>query len=295
VALKGHQGPVLCVAWPLLELGKMNTLLSGGADGQVKVWDVDPTSTTFGTELAGVKAHDKPVTGVGFASIKERGAKGVIKGQVVSTSSDGTAKVWPLEANSFGKEPSVVVTFGSAVSCLVLIGDSGWAATGHEDGKPRFWDLKTGKSLFEKGATSIGHTAPITAIAFMAGLVPGGEGRRLVLLTASADQSIKAWDASGSELYTVRGHAGVVTALAAVIEESYVFVSGSADQTVKLWGPTTWSHPSKLTLAERFTMPGTTSRVRAVAYGSSGRYLAAAGEDGTVYLWRGPAPGKKGR
>ena len=131
----------------------------------------------------------------------------------------------------------------------------------------------------------------------MLGFDETAEGReaRLLLLTGSDDRTIKAWEPfSGTDHYTVHGHAGAVTALASTLEDPSSFVSGSADTTVKLWGPTSWQN-AQIALAERFTMPGSASRVRAVAYSTVGRYLAAAREDGSVQLWRSPPPAKRGR
>jgi WD40 repeat protein len=297
--LKGHKAAVLALAWR--EDGK--ALASGSADGQLKLWDLDPVSKKFGSELSSVQAHEKDVTCLSFAE-KDR--------LLLSGSSDSMVKIWTFDAEKIAPEPATIKT-GAGVSSLAIMALNmdrrmNLVATGHDDGKARLWDLVAGRFTPGKAHILAGHTARVTSVTFLLGFAATEEGSseaRLLVLTGSDDRTIRAWDltptllrsagpVSGIDSYTVHAHAGAVTALASTLDDPLCFVSGGADARVKLWGPTSWQN-AQIVLAERFTMPGPDSRVRAVAYSAAGRYLAAAREDGSVQVWRSPPPGKRGR
>ena len=60
-----------------------------------------------------------------------------------------------------------------------------------------------------------------------------------VVVSASDDDTLKLWDAAtGTELRTLAGHSGCVTACAVSPDGAFV-VSASNDQTLKLWDAAT--------------------------------------------------------
>jgi len=100
-----------------------------------------------------------------------------------------------------------------------------------------------------------------------------------LLATASADRSIKVWDAAtGKRLYTLAGHTEMVTSLAAHPTADQI-ASGSADKTVRVWN----LNADNGQQAKSFSGPADV--VTDVRFSADARLLAAATNDGKVFLW----------
>ncbi|MCJ1423154.1 hypothetical protein MMC29_001035 [Sticta canariensis] len=78
------------------------------------------------------------------------------------------------------------------------------------------------------------------------------------------------------ELMKLEGHTRSVSAVA-FSQDGLLLASGSGDQTIRLWNPTTGQEVQKL--------EGHTSLVRAVAFSQDGLLLASGSDDETVRLW----------
>ena len=265
--LKGHQSAVLALVWH--PDGKV--LATATAHGHVKLWDVDPASASFATELDDVRAHDKEATCLAFQSNGSR---------LITCGLDGSIKSWALAGNKFGKEP-MVVKWGSPILCLVA--HEKLLATGHEDGKIRLLDPITGRTPNMETPVLIGHTGRVTSLSYV--FLAGDP----LLISTSADRSIKVWDMqTGIDYYTQHAHASVVTGVGTYGGFPFTFATSSFDKTVKLWALTHFLEKQPV-LVERFTLPGEVGPVRAVAFSSFGHTLAGGGEDGYVRVWRAAA------
>ncbi|MSR30952.1 MAG: hypothetical protein EXR99_05540 [Gemmataceae bacterium] len=200
VALKGHQGPVLALAFANNGL----QLISGGVDGTLRSWN-----TADGKALNVLGAHTGSLTallatGTQAYSSGEDGtikgwnllAKGPSKGeknhaspvQAFAVSSDGTL------AASAAKEPLIRVHSGEGfkttkdydtqdgqVVQLGLSQDKKWLIAGHDTGIVQAWNLQNGKQVMKR----LAHPGGVASILF----TPSGTQ----YLTVGMSGGIKVW------------------------------------------------------------------------------------------------------
>jgi hypothetical protein len=118
-------------------------------------------------------------------------------------------------------------------------------------------------------AGSTGHGAAVLSVAISA------DGRRLV--SASADGTLKVWDAAtGQEKLTLTGHTRSVHSVA-ISADNTCIVSGSDDKTVKVWDAATGQ--------EKLTLTGHKGPVLSVAVSADGGRIVSASTDFTAKVW----------
>jgi len=125
------------------------------------------------------------------------------------------------------------------------------------------------------------HTAQVWGVSFS----PDGK----TIASASADKTVKLWNAEGKELKTLKGHTAEVygvsfspvgASLSSDIGKT--IASASLDKTVKLWNAAG---------KELKTLRGHTAAVWGVSFSPDGKTIASASADNTVKLWN--AEGKE--
>jgi sterol desaturase/sphingolipid hydroxylase (fatty acid hydroxylase superfamily) len=287
--LAGHKGAVLCVAVS----GDGRHIVSGGADGTVKIWDA-----ATGREERTLVGHRGFVHSVAVSGDGRR---------IVSGSADRTVKVWDA-AN--GQEELTLTGHLAPVLGVAVSGDGGIVVSGSADLTAKVWDAATGKEKHtlhgEPGAvlgvaisgdgrhvvtasarsakvwdaqtgreevTLAGHTDLVYGVAI------SPDGQRVV--TASYDEKVKVWDAAdGREKLTLMGHKGPVYSVAVSPDGRHV-ASGSNDRTLRLWDVERGR--------EVLTLKGHADAVTGVAMSPDGRHLIAGGRDGAVTVWDAPS------
>ena len=183
---------------------------------------------------------------------------------IVSSSTDGTLKVWDGRsgAERFTLSGHVDWMDGCAVSA-----DGATIVSASEDQSLKVWDGRSGVERF----TLNGHTGNVNGCAISA------EGE--IIVSASDDQTLKVWDGrNGAERFTLSGHTGGVKDCA-VSADGATIVSASDDQTLKVWDGRNG--------AERFTLSGHARGVKSCAVSADGMTIVSASDDRTVKLWEG--------
>ncbi|HEY0754149.1 MAG TPA: PQQ-binding-like beta-propeller repeat protein [Ktedonobacteraceae bacterium] len=199
---------------------------------------------------------------VGHAAIVTSCALSADGRLVVSSSQDGTLKLWNKD---LGAERLTLRGHSSAVTDCALSADGRLVASACSDHTLKLWDATTGAERH----TLRGHSSSVIGCALSA------DGR--LVASASQDHTLKLWDAAtGAERHTLRGHAAIVTGCA-LSADGRLVVSSSQDGTLKLWDAASG--------VERHTLRGHSSAVTDCALSADGRLIVSASSDHTLKLW----------
>ncbi len=180
-------------------------------DHKLLVWYVND-----GSSISLPGAHTDSICGL---AVTADGSK------AVSTSRDGTLRLWDLESRSLIKTLSGHVC---GESDAIAISDDATRAVCVQSGrKLGIWDLING-TLVEIGDGPGGHTDSISSLCIFK--TNSGKYR---IISGSRDKTVKLWDAENSALLkTFEGHSQMVTA---VCVRNDMAVSISNDRTLKVW------------------------------------------------------------
>ena len=296
--LHGHKGSVHSIAFT----PDGNRLITGGWDGKVKIWDVNPGRTgTVDTPLRTIDGP-KDVRSVAVSPNGERIAAGGY---------DSVVKVFDLET---GTEIVSQRSHKANIESVAFSPDGRTVVSSDSEGRVLLWDaLTTGHQHVIRG-----HVGGVFGTAFRS------DGRYLA--TASSDRTVKIWDitteqefrelvpkdgflrqmnfshdskslaASGSvtsrgqqttariwdlaerqSAYVVKGHTEGVTSTAFTPDGRYL-ITGSADRTVKIWLLESGKNIATLT--------GHTDAVTTVTSSPDGVWIASGSTDKTARIWQ---------
>jgi WD40 repeat protein len=248
------------------------TLVTGSYDASVKLWDV-----AAGKELTTLSGHNHYVTSVAFSpngkllasggqELVDDGRQsgyGVAKlwdaiihqekvtlgheqmvsaaafspsGRTLVTASwDQTVRVWDVAT---GEERPSLGRHKAAVLCLAFASDGSTLAAGGRDFGIKLWDVGEARAV----ASLVGHTAEVRSVAFSpngktlasAGGVALGDP-----LGRAENDELKLWDvATRQQLTSLQGHKSAIFAVA-FAPDGKTLATGSWDDTVRLWRPST--------------------------------------------------------
>jgi len=264
-------------SWSIKEgspiIGLFQTVTFTPDGGQLAVLDRTSTLTLRDT-VTGRPVKTFPVPGdmpgpVAFSS----------DGRLVCAGCTKVLKVWQYES---GREV-LSIQSTSGFRSVAFSPENGRLMGSGNDGRVRFWDVATGQELLTIEAVC-GQAHPVIGFMYLAVLSPDGKYVATCSLE-TGEQAIQLWDAqTGQLLRTLRGHTSNVCWVA-FSPDGERLVSGSDDQTVKLWDVATGLE----TLSLR-----TDSSLMSVAFSPDGRRIAAGGK--SLQVWDAtPLPGTESK
>ncbi len=232
-----------------------DTILSGGADARVLIWNLTPQNA----DVVGQQAE--AVTSL--ALHPDANTLASANGNPTGTGADNAIVLWGLNAAA---EPVRLEGHQRSVTSLAFHPDGAQLASSSVDQSVRLWDLTTGTVQ-----TLSGHTDAVMSVAFR----PDGAQ----IASGGFDNVVRLWDsqtgvAAGESLV---GHTDAVVSLA-YSPDGALLASGSFDGTVRLWDAET-GEP----IGEPLT--GHADNVTFVTFSADGQYLATTSRDGTTRVW----------
>ncbi|MDH6604435.1 WD40 repeat protein [Streptomyces sp. SAI-208] len=226
-------------------------VVSGGADGRLRVWRRDEPTGWPVAELSGHTGRIWSVRAVGA-------------GQIVSGGEDGTVRLWERIGQVW--QGRIVADLSQQIWSIEAIGDGSRVAAVRESGVVSIIDVTTGEVVQEIE----GHEGWVWSVA------AASDGTRIA--TAAYDRSVGWWDThSGQFIARLTGHDAPVTSVCVSTPLSRV-LSGAYDGEVRIWDTDA--------LACTAAVPDAHSGpVWGAACSPSGRLAVTGGGDGTVRVW----------
>lgn len=179
---------------------------------------------------------------------------------LVSGALDGI-RVWTITPS---RPLYKLAEIGNPVYALAFNPNGYVVASGNDDGRVQFWNVREGSFISE----FFPHKEPITKLLF----TPDGKK----LITASDDRTIKIWDLeTGQLVHTLIGHTGTVRTLA-LNPDGRTLASGSNDG-IFIWDIETGEAITKIRAHKDW--------VTSLAFSKDGHFLASGGLDSVVYVW----------
>jgi WD40 repeat protein len=204
--------------------------------------------------------------------------------RVVTSSWDNSARIWDAQTGN----DLLKLTGGHnrQVNTAIFSRDGEHVLTSSDDGTAKLWKIDWDNEVAEVVQAFKGHTGAVNDAVF--------SPDESMVLTASADKSARIWNAATGELLGVlpggevgqgddaekSGHLWAVLS-AAFSDDGKRIVTGSADDTAKIWNVENVARP-----VVEYTLRGHTASVTSVAFSPKGGSRVLTGSDDyTAKLW----------
>lgn len=260
---------------------------------------VDVVDVNTGRTKASMAGHKSGVTNVAYS----RDGK-----LLVSSSSDGTAKIWDTETwreklsiaghgfrsygaafspdglqvatagwdqtvrvwnTETGREIRLLKGEGLGFVKVAYSPDGRWLAATTTEGLVRLWDAKS----FVEAATLKGHTESAWGLAFS----PDSQQ----IACGGGDSTARVWNVARTQAAMIRGGNSQISAVA-ISPDSCLIATAGGFNTGEQAQIIVWESTSGVA---RLRLTGATIAVRSLAFSSDGTRLVAAGRNGAVTIW----------
>jgi len=240
--------------------GRLCAIGGGTSSIDAGVYVIDVNT---GKMVQAYEGHSRMIRDVAFSPAGTR---------IVTTSFDGTAKVWLVSPAEFLS----LEGHDQAVWAIDVSPDRQWLATGSLDQTAKIWDLESGSLLL-----TLPVNFPVVSLAF------SPDSSRLV--TTASDATAKVWHLGGKDerigrpsltyklLLTLAGHSNTVMCVT-YSPQGHWIATGSKDSTARIWDAES-GHPIK-------TLEGHDGWVLDVAFSPDSERLATASADNTARIWQ---------
>ncbi|XP_018350730.1 PREDICTED: cilia- and flagella-associated protein 52 isoform X2 [Trachymyrmex septentrionalis] len=184
------------------------TLISGGCDGQVRIWDI---KTGVQQLIKILKEHRGPITSLHISSNNEN---------LISSSTDGTCVVWDIT-----RYTRKYIIIGNTMFMMAQFTPDGiQILTCGTDRKIAYWETLDGSVVREIEGSSAGTMNCVDI---------SSDGQSFV--TGSNDCTIKIWKYDSADLTHIgTSHAAIITACKFSTDGKHI-VTASADGTIIIW------------------------------------------------------------
>jgi hypothetical protein len=286
--LRGHGGWVTACAWC-----PDGTLLTGGDDGAVRVWDRPDAALSPPVPICTLEGHAGAVRAL--ALLRSHGGSSELRCGTVGD--DGTLRLWVITPSA---EPpvrceAVVAAHSDAVFGLLALPSGEELVTCSADATARMWAVGR-EGAVTPGPVLQGHSDYVLAACHLAQGDDVAQSSPRLLVTAGLDATLRVWELPPvSEAHApplcariLRGHRGGVRCVVAL--PRWRCCSAGADGTLRLWQAATGAAERVLRLPRCPTPGASPGAVLALAALPGGTGVACAREDGILRLW-GVTPG----
>ncbi|BBD69310.1 WD-40 repeat-containing protein [Nostoc commune NIES-4072] len=261
--LQGHTRGINCLAFSSGYNNGTLPILASGSRGETKLWDLSKgelidTLSEYPWVISGLVDE---VNSVAFSSDGQT---------LVSCGADSTIKLWHVGALDL---IDILHKHNGVVRCAAFTPDGRMLATGGDDRKILFWDLMQRQVAI---ALSLDDTAAHSLVLSRDGeTLVTGSYRKIKVWRTLPQTGIKSLK-DAQPLHTLMGHSHIVRSLA-ISADGKMLVSGSWDQTIKIWQLETGGL--------LHTLKGHRDRIYAIALSPDGQIIASGSADKTIKLW----------